>query len=116
MAYTTFGWGHDWTRFHKSERSRLFPSAPTKSATSCNFPGQFRPELYSTPNFETVSYTFLWADVDFPETDRLRALDSEVASMTSPLTKFCPCASPTAICSQISHSLWRSTRSESVDD
>src|SRR5208282_6532162 len=55
MAYTTFGWGHDWTRFHKSERSRLFPSAPTKSATSCNFPGQFRPELYSTPNFETVS-------------------------------------------------------------
>ena len=34
---------------------RLFPLAPTKSATSCKFPGQFSPELYSTPNFETVS-------------------------------------------------------------
>jgi len=29
----------------RSERSRLFPSTPTKSATSYNFPGQFRPEL-----------------------------------------------------------------------
>jgi len=40
-----------------SERSRLFPSTPTKSATSCNFPGQFRPELFSSLNFETVSPT-----------------------------------------------------------
>ncbi|MGO9234394.1 MAG: hypothetical protein ACLP4V_10100, partial [Methylocella sp.] len=55
--------------FRESERSRLFPSAPTKSATSCNFPGQFRPELYSTPNFETVS-----SDVQ-PGSRRVRQLD-----------------------------------------